>query len=272
MSDITLKQRLATGGIVQAPGAYDGLTAKLIEEAGFEAVYMTGYGTAAASGMPDIGLLTMTEMVTNAARIAEAVKIPVISDADTGYGNEVNVGRTVREFEKAGVAAIHLEDQTWPKRCGHMAGKTLIDCDDMVQKIKAAVDARQRDEFLIIARTDANAVEGFDCALERGARYGEAGADILFIEAPLDKQQLADIPKRLPDWPHVVNLAPQTPPCSVSELEGFGFALAIYPGICLTATLAACREELQDLKDTGSQRNLGKWLEGFEATNRFLGA
>ncbi len=180
-----IKELMARGELVQAPGVYDALSAKIVEARGFNAVYMTGYGTSAGQlGLPDLGFITMTEMVLNAGRIADAVEIPLIADADTGYGNPINVIRTVREYEKAGVAAIHIEDQTWPKRCGHMAGKSVIEVKEMVGKIKAAVDARRNEDFLIIARTDAIATDGFDQAIERGHLFAEAGADVLFIEAP----------------------------------------------------------------------------------------
>ena len=267
----TLRSLLEQNGLLQAPGAYDALTARVIVAAGFPVVYMTGYGTAASHGYPDIGLVTMTEMVANAARIVEAACVPVIADADTGYGNHANVKRCVREFERAGVAAIHLEDQTWPKRCGHMEGKEVVPVGEMVSKLKAAVDTRHSEDFLIIARSDAIAVEGFEAAIERGHAYAEAGADILFIEAPVDREQLAEIPRRLPQRPQLVNLAPRTPLCSKDELETFGFALAIYPGLCLTAALTACMAEAEHLKKTGLPRDPGNWRERFDERNDFFG-
>jgi 2-methylisocitrate lyase-like PEP mutase family enzyme len=259
--------------LVQAPGAFDALTAKLVESQGFDAVYMTGYGTSAGMfGFPDIGLLTMTEMVGNAGRIADAVNIPLIADADTGYGNPINVVRTVREYEKAGVAAMHIEDQTWPKRCGHMAGKSVIEAGDMVGKIKAAVDARKDSNFLIIARTDAIATHGFDHAIERGHMYAEAGADILFIEAPVDKDQLEKIPKLLSPTPILLNLAPRTPNLSRDEIIKMGFAIAIYPGVCLAAVISSCMEELKKIKETGKQRDFTDVFQAFIDLNNFLGA
>jgi 2-methylisocitrate lyase-like PEP mutase family enzyme len=269
----SLKAMITGKDLVMAPGAYDALTAKIVETAGFKAVYMTGYGTSAGRfGLPDLGLLTMTEMVENAARIAEAVRIPLIADADTGYGNPINVVRTVKAYERAGAAAIHLEDQVWPKRCGHMRGKRVIEARDMVEKIRAAVDARENPEFLVIARTDAIATHGFDAAIERGAMYAEAGADILFIEAPVNREQMAAIPRRLPSTPHLVNMAPLTPNLSARELHEMGYRLAIYPGICLAATISACRTELTRLMDTGIQRNLEEWIQSFVDLNNFLGA
>ena len=189
-----LAELIRTGDMVLAPGCYDPLGARLIQEAGFPAVYMTGFGTAAGRlGRPDVGLLTLSEMVDNARRIADAVDVPVIADADTGYGNPINVIRTVREYEAAGVAAIHLEDQVTPKKCGHMDDKQLIGAGEMTAKVSAAVAARRSDDFLIIARTDARSVEGLDGALARGERYRAAGADILFIEAPQTRDEIKRI-------------------------------------------------------------------------------
>ncbi|MFA5065248.1 MAG: isocitrate lyase/PEP mutase family protein [Dehalococcoidia bacterium] len=257
---------------ILAPGVYDALTAKIVEAQGFDAVYMTGYGTSASMfGFPDIGLLTMTEMADNAARIADAVEIPVIADADTGYGNPVNVVRTVRQYEKAGVAAIQIEDQTWPKRCGHMAGKSVIDAGEMIGKIRAAVDARKNSKLLIIARTDAIATHGFDHAIERGHMYAEAGADVLFIEAPVNMDQLEKIPGLLAPSPILLNLAPRTPNLSLDQIRSMGFAIAIYPGVCLAAVIAGCTEEVKRIKDTGKQREFGDWLQAFLDLNNFLG-
>src|SRR5947209_513326 len=186
--------------MVLAPGCYDPLGARLIEEAAFPAAYMTGFGTSAGRlGRPDVGLLTLSEMVDNARRIAQAVDIPVIADADTGYGNPLNVIRTVREYEAAGVAAIHLEDQVMPKKCGHMEGKQLIGVGEMVAKVSAAAAARRSDRFLIIARTDARAVEGLDAALDRAQHFREAGADILFVEAPQSTEEIRRIADRFAD-------------------------------------------------------------------------
>jgi 2-methylisocitrate lyase-like PEP mutase family enzyme len=266
-----IKELMARGELVQAPGVYDALSAKIVEARGFNAVYMTGYGTSAGQlGLPDLGFITMTEMVANAGRIADAVEIPLIADADTGYGNPINVIRTVREYEKAGVAAIHIEDQTWPKRCGHMAGKSVIDVNEMAGKIKAAVDARRNEDFLIIARTDAIATDGFDRAIERGHQFAEAGADVLFIEAPADREQVAKIPQLLTERPLLLNLGPRTPNFSVDEIRGFGYAVVIYPGVCLAAAITGCTEELNRIKETGKQRDFGDWVQSFMELNAFL--
>ena len=266
-----LKDLLAEKKLIVAPGAYDALTAKLIEGAGFEAIYMTGYGTAASMlGLPDIGLLTMTEMLSNARAIAGAVNIPLIADADTGYGNPINVIRTVREYEKAGAAAIHIEDQIWPKRCGHMSGKQVIPKNDMIAKIKAATDSRENEDFLIIARCDALAVEGWDAAIERGHAYVDAGADIIFIEAPETVEQMRQIPA-LFSIPCLINIAPRTPVLPAAELEEMGFAIAIYPGMCLMATIQANLDSLKQFKETGTPKGFDEFLASFVEFNQFIG-
>src|SRR5438270_5967929 len=204
-----LRELLAGPDLLVAPGAYDGLSARLIAQAGFSAVYMTGFGTAASVlGQPDVGLLTMSEMVSRAAALAAVVgDRPLIADADTGYGNPISVRRTVREFERAGVAGLHIEDQVWPKKCGHMEGKQVIPTDEMVQKIRAAVDARQDPDLVIIARTDAIAVNGLEDALMRGQAYRDAGADVLFIEAPRSITELQTIKQTFPHVPLLYNWA-----------------------------------------------------------------
>lgn len=267
-----LSKLIKSGEFVIAPGAYDALTAKIIELKGFNAVYMTGFGTSAFQfGFPDRGLLTMTEMVQNANRIVNAINIPLIADADTGYGTVINVDRTVKEYEKAGVAAIHIEDQVWPKRCGHMLGKEVIDQNEMVSKLKAAVEARKNPDFLIIARTDAIATHGFDHALERAHLYAEAGADIIFVEAPKTKNQLRKIPKLFNQKPLLINMGPRTPNLSVEELKEIGYAIAIFPGVCLAAAILACQEDLKLLKETGRQRDFKDVLQSFAELNEFLG-
>lgn len=249
-----LRRLLAAPEPLMAPGVADALNARLVAEAGFEAVYMTGAGTSATRlGMPDVGLLTMPEMVDNAQRIADASGLPLIADADTGYGGPINVQRTVRAFERAGAAAIHLEDQVWPKRCGHLAGKALIDADEMVSKVRAAVDARHDADFIVIARTDALAVEGFEQALERGKRYEEAGADAIFIEAPRSHEELRRIPPTF-SVPSVYNMASsgKTPLLPVSQIGALGFRLIIYPNFVILAAIPAVRQLLRHLRDTGA--------------------
>jgi 2-methylisocitrate lyase-like PEP mutase family enzyme len=267
-----LSKLIKSGEFVIAPGAYDALTAKIIESEGFNAVYMTGFGTSAFQfGLPDRGLLTMTEMVQNANRIVNTINIPLIADADTGYGTVINVDRTVKEYEKAGVAAIHIEDQLWPKRCGHMLGKEVIDETEMVSKLKAAVEARRNPDFLIIARTDAIATHGFDHAIERAHLYAEAGADIIFVEAPKTKNQMRKIPKLCNKKPLLINMSPRTPNLPVEELKEMGYAIAIFPGVCLAAAILACREDVRLLKETGRQREFKEVLQSFAELNEFLG-
>ena len=247
-----LRELLAQPDLLVAPGAYDALSARLIAQAGFPAVYMTGFGTAASVlGQPDVGLLTMSEMVSRAAALAAVVgERPLIADADTGYGNPINVRRTVHEYERAGVAAIHIEDQVWPKKCGHMEGKQVIPLDEMVQKIRAAVDARQDPDFVIIARTDANAVYGLEDALHRGRAYREAGADAIFIEAPRSMEELRAIARTFPDVPLLYNWAEsgKTPLLSLEEIHALGFKLVIFPVSLLFAATQTLLSLLEVLK------------------------
>ncbi|MEO7774026.1 MAG: oxaloacetate decarboxylase [Steroidobacteraceae bacterium] len=248
-----LRRLLARDGVLMAPGVADALNARIVAKHGFEAVYMTGAGaTAVRLGMPDVGLMTMTEMVDNAARIYNACNLPVIADADTGYGGVHNVRRTVQSYERAGIAAIHLEDQSLPKRCGHLAGKELIAPSEMVAKIKAACDARVDPDFMIIARTDAIAVEGFEAAIERAECYAEAGADMLFVEAP-SAEQLPLIAPRL-HKPLLYNMGAsgKTPFLDKSTIEDLGFKLIIYPNWLLLAGIRASGKMLELLKSSGS--------------------
>src|SRR5215475_2657443 len=244
-----LRSLLGAEAMVVAPGAYDGLTAKLVEQASFPAVYMTGAGTSVSQGYPDFGLLTMSEMVENAARIVRSVEVPVIADADTGYGNELNVYRTVQEYESRGVAAIHIEDQVSPKKCGHLDDKEVIAREDYVAKIRAAVAAKRDADFMIIARTDARAVAGLDEALARANAALAAGADIAFVEAPQTMEELAAIPRRV-TGPCLLNVVRggKTPEIDLREAQVMGYRLAIVPGLLLTAVIGACDEALAQLQ------------------------
>jgi 2,3-dimethylmalate lyase len=239
-----------------APGAYDALSARLVEQAGFDAVYMTGFGTTASLiGRPDVGLLTGAEMVDNARRIVSAVDVPVIADADTGYGNAINVVRTVQLYEQAGVAGIQLEDQVMPKKCGHMSGKLLVGADEMVGKLRAAVEARRDPDLLIIARTDAVAVTGVDDAIARARAFAEAGADALFVEAPTSEEDIARVAEELRAVaPLVFNWAEggRTPPLSLERIGELGFSLVIYPIGTLLAATAGIRALLATLKSEGT--------------------
>jgi carboxyvinyl-carboxyphosphonate phosphorylmutase len=250
-----LRALLAQGRPVLAPGVFDALGARLVAEAGFDAAYMTGFGTAAARlGRPDVGLLTMTEMVENARNIVGAVDLPVISDADTGYGNAVNVIRTVQEFERAGVAAVHLEDQLSPKRCGHLDGKQLVSADEMGAKVRAAVAARASDDFVIIARTDAAAVEGLDAAIERGRRYRDEGADALFIEALTTEAEIERVAAEFTGVPLLFNWVDggKTPPLPHERLRELGYAIVIFPISTLLAATDAMRTRLAQIKADGT--------------------
>ena len=242
-------------GCIVAPGVADALAARLVALEGFDAVYMTGFGTSLTRlGMPDVGLLTQTEMVDNAARIVDASGLPVIADADTGYGNPINTRRTIRDYERAGVAGVHIEDQVWPKRCGHLAGKRVIPTAEMVAKVRAACDARVDADFVVIARCDAIAVEGLEAALERGARYREAGADMLFIEAPVGRAEVERVAQHFRGVPLLYNMASsgKTPDLPADELGRLGFKLAIYPNWVILAAIPAMQAVLRELKAKGS--------------------
>ena len=269
-----LRDLLAGPGVVLAPGVFDGLGARLVDEAGFPAVYMTGFGTAAALlGRPDVGLLTMTEMVENAARIVAACELPVIADADTGYGNAVNVIRTVQEYERAGVAAIHLEDQVAPKKCGHMEGKQVIPAAEMEAKIRAAVAARRSSDFVIIARTDARAVEGMDSAIERARRYRDAGADVLFVEAAEREDEITAVARHLADVPLLFNWAEggKTPPIDHARLAELGFKIVIFPIATLLGTTAWIRHALAEIRKAGTPLPIMDELPRFAEFLDFIG-
>jgi 2-methylisocitrate lyase-like PEP mutase family enzyme len=246
---------LSKPGCIVAPGVADALAARLVALEGFDAVYMTGFGTSLTRlGAPDVGLLTATEMIDNATRIVDASGLPVIADADTGYGNPINMRRTIRDYERAGVAGVHVEDQSWPKRCGHLAGKRVIPVAEMVAKIKAACDARNDADFTIIARSDAIAIEGLDAALERGERYREAGADMLFIEAPVGRPEVERVAQHFEGVPLLYNMAAsgKTPDLPADELGRLGFKLAIYPNWVILAAIPAMQALLRELKAKGS--------------------
>ncbi|MCL2781110.1 MAG: isocitrate lyase/PEP mutase family protein [Actinomycetia bacterium] len=249
-----LRSLLGGDEIVVAPGAYDALSARLIEEAGFPAVYMTGYGTAASLlGRPDVGLVTASEMIDNARRITGCVGVPVIADADTGYGNAINVIRTVRDYERAGVAGVHIEDQVMPKRCGHLTGKVLVPVGEMSAKIRAAVAARTDPDFVVIARTDARAVEGMDAALARAGAYLDAGADVLFVEAPESEAEIEKIAAAFAGVPLLFNWAEggRTPPVSMAQLSELGYRIVIFPVGALLSAATAMRSHLAALRRDG---------------------
>ena len=265
-----LRDLLARRHATTVPGAANALFARVIEDLGFEAVYVTGAGVANMHlGVPDIGLTTMTEVRDTVAAIADAISVPIIVDADTGYGHAVNMVRTVRAFERAGAAGIQIEDQVFPKKCGHFAGKHVIEAAEMVQKIKAAVDARHDPSLQIIARTDARAIEGLDRAIERAQSYIAAGADATFVEAPTGLEELARIPKELA-VPQVANIVfgGKTPDPGRDKLAELGFSIVLYANAALQAALKASYEVLSALKTEGSLRSVGDRLASFEERQR----
>ena len=270
-----LRELLAAPGPLVAPGAYDALSARLVEQAGFDVVYMTGFGTTASLvGRPDVGLLSGTEMVDNARRITAAVDVPVIADADTGYGNAINVVRTVQLYEQAGVAGIHLEDQVMPKKCGHMSGKAVIGAEEMAGKIRAAVAARRDPDFLLIARTDSAAVEGLDAAIARARLYAEAGADVLFVEAPTSEDDIARVADELKGVaPLVFNWAEggRTPPIPLDRIGELGFSLVLYPIGTLLAATAGIRSFLEVLRAEGTPVPVLPDLPTFEGFTDLIG-
>jgi 2-methylisocitrate lyase-like PEP mutase family enzyme len=279
MNGQSLSARLARPPILIAPGVYDALTALIAERAGFEALYVSGAGIAYTRlGRPDIGLVGMSEVVQTVGLIHDRVDVPLIVDADTGYGNALNVQRTVRLLERAGASAIQIEDQDFPKRCGHLDDKTLVSADDMAGKIKAAVDARDSPDTLIIARTDAVAVEGFERALVRAELYREAGADVLFVEAPRLQDELGRITQRLgkdaaKPVPLMVNMVEggKTPMLPAEELESLGFALVIFPGAIVRSLAKAAEDFYTSLKARSSTDPFRARMFDFDALNRLIG-
>lgn len=247
----SIRKLLAEPELIVAPGVYDGLTAKLTEQAGFGAVYMTGAGTAAARGFPDFGLLTMSEMVENAGVIARSVDVPVIADADTGYGNELNVTRTIREYIMRGVSAVHIEDQVMPKRCGHLDGKEVVPREDYIASIRAAVAAREGSDFVLIARTDARAVLGMEEAIWRANAALEAGADVAFVEALQDLDEVAAVPRKV-GGPCLLNLVRggKTPDVGLKDVHEMGFRIAIMPSMLLSTVFEACDKALATVRET----------------------
>ena len=272
---MSLKSRLAQPEILVAPGVYDALTAAIAQDAGFEALYLSGAAVAYTRlGGPDIGLTTASEMADTMALIAERVQIPVIIDADTGFGNALNAERTMRQYERAGAAALQMEDQTYPKRCGHLAGKSLIPAAEMAGKIAAMADARRSDETLIIARTDAIAVEGFAAAVDRAGLYIEAGADVLFIEAPRTGDELAQVARQFSGQiPLLANMVEggTTPISSATELQAMGFSIAIFPGGIVRALARTAEDYYASLRAHGSNTPFANRMFDFGGLNQRLG-
>ena len=253
-------RRSIRNGCVMMPGAFNAISARLVERAGFPAVYISGAGLAnATAGVPDIGLLTLSEVAQLAGYIANAVRIPALVDADTGFGGAQNVGRTVEEFERAGLAGLHLEDQVFPKRCGHLAGKTIIPVEEMVEKLRAAVRARQDKDFLIVARTDARAVEGFDAALRRAESYIKAGADAIFPEALESAKEFREFARRV-RAPLLANMTEfgRSPLLSARQLAAMGYRMVIFPMTAFRVSMKSAQDCLHDLRRRGTQQD---WLK-----------
>jgi len=269
----TLKKLLNRKQLLVAPGCFDGLSARLVQEAGFEAAYLSGGAMARSMGIPDIGLVTMSESIERAAQVVSAIQIPVIADADTGYGNAVNLVRSVREFERIGVAAIHIEDQITPKRCGHLDGKEVISRAEMEMKLKAALDTRTDPDFCIIARTDARGVHGLEDAIGRAQAFAKLGVDAIFVEAPQSESELAEIPKRLPDVPLLVNVfkGGKTPMLPMERLQQMGYRIAIYPSETQRAAIHAMRSALTTLKREGTTESIDASLTTFKERDKVVG-
>jgi carboxyvinyl-carboxyphosphonate phosphorylmutase len=268
-----LKELLEKKEILVAPGAHDVLTAKVIEQVGFKAIYMTGYGQAASSlGKPDVGLLTMTEMLDRASKFVSAVELPVIADADTGFGNALGVMRTVEMYERAGVSAIQLEDQVAPKRCGHMAGREVVSMEEMIGKIEAAIEARQDKDFLIIARTDARTTHGFEESLKRVKEYEKAGADIIFLESLESKEEMEILNKEI-TVPTLANMVEggRTLLCTNEELQNLGYNLVIWPTASTYMTAYMMRELMKELKEKGTTEGKMNEMISFKDFNDLIG-
>lgn len=266
-----LRQRVTTGPLLVCPGAANALTARVIEDCGFAAAYVTGAGIANTYlAAPDIGLVTLPELAGHVAAIRDAVALPLIVDADTGFGNPVGVQRTVRVLERAGADAVQIEDQVHPKRCGHFTGKQVVPVDEMVAKVRAAVDARRDDDLLVIARTDARAVDGFDAAIERAARYAEAGADVTFVEAPATLDELLAVPRRLPGVPQVANLVEggRTPAVPIDRLADF--RIAVFANIALQGAIRGMQRALGALRDSGSLSAAAADVAGWDERQRIV--
>ncbi|WP_257295494.1 oxaloacetate decarboxylase [Endozoicomonas sp. YOMI1] len=264
-----LSRLIAEQGIVTAPGVYDGISARLGEEAGFSALYASGGAIARSTGVPDIGLLTLTEVVDRVRQIVAATSLPVIADADTGFGNEVNVKRTVELFANAGVSAFHLEDQEFPKRCGHLDGKSLVSVDEMCKKVSVA--RKYAGDVTVIARTDAIAVTGFDDAIDRARAYVEAGADMLFVEAPQTIEQIEDIAKQAPG-PKLINMfySGKTPLVPTEDLKAMGYQLIIIPSDLQRAAVTAMREVLKVIKRDGNSGAIADGMMTFQEREQLV--
>lgn len=266
-----LRKRLSEPGIIVSPGVHDGMSAQVAVEAGFSVLYMTGAGVSLGTfGTPDVGLLTLTEMADACRRITNAVEVPIMADVDTGYGNAVNVTRTVREFIRAGAAAIQLEDQETPKKCGHLEGKRIVSAEEMCLKIRAAREACGESDLVIIARTDARQSAGMEEALRRCHLYKEAGADVIFLEAPQGEEEIARVPQEI-DAPCLMNMAGRSVRIPVKKLEDLGYRIVIFPGEGQRASAFAMREVFQVLREHGTVDMIEDRLVSFSERFRLAG-
>ncbi|HVY43414.1 MAG TPA: oxaloacetate decarboxylase [Hyphomicrobiaceae bacterium] len=267
-----LRNLLKSGHTIVAPGVYDGLSARLVAQAGFQAAYASGGAIARSCGVPDLGLLSLSENADRLAQIVDVVDIPIVADADNGYGNALNAQRTARAFERAGVAAFHIEDQTYPKRCGHYDDKSVVPVDEMAGKLKAVRDALHDPDIVVIARTDAIAVEGFEAALDRCLAYARAGADVVFLDAPTSEAQIVEIGRRLPGW-KLINMfqGGKTPLLPVSRLEELGFSIVIIPSDLQRAAIKAMQTTLQAIYRDGSSASVLANMAGFEEREKLVG-
>lgn len=271
-STTKLRELLSSGHITVAPGAFDGLSARLVEQAGFAAIYASGGAIARASGVPDLGLISLTSVVDRLASMVDVVEVPIVADADTGFGNALNAQAAARAFERAGVAAFHLEDQTFPKKCGHYDDKGIVPATEMVQKLKAVRDALHDDDFVVIARTDAIAVEGFAAAIDRASAYLEAGADVIFVEAPTTEAEIEAIAKRLPGW-KLINMfeGGKTPLLPAPRLEALGYHLVIIPSDTQRAAIKAMQRVLGAIAQDGSSAALRADMVTFKEREAVIG-
>lgn len=267
-----LKELIARSKLLIAPGAFDGLSARLVEEAGFEAVYLSGGAVARSMGVPDIGLVTLSEVIERAAQVVSAVEVPVIADADTGYGNALNLIRAVQEFERVGVAAIHIEDQVTPKRCGHLEGKEVISLPEMEKKLEAAMASRTDPDFVIIGRTDARAIHGIDEAIQRGKSFARLKVDAVFVEAPESEPELERIARSITEVPLMVNMfkGGKTPLLPAARLQSMGFRIAIFPSETQRAAIHAMKEALGLLKREGTTEAMDDRLATFQERDRLV--
>jgi 2-methylisocitrate lyase-like PEP mutase family enzyme len=267
-----LRNQIAAGESVVAPGAYDGISARLIAQAGFGAVYASGGAISRSVGLPDLGLLSVSQVIERMAAICDATDLPVIADADTGYGNALNARLTVQGFARAGVAGLHLEDQLFPKRCGHLDNKSLVPVNEMTAKLRAACDARPDPDLLIIARTDAIAVEGFDAALDRAGAYVEAGADVIFVEAPRSLAEIERVAREVPG-PKLINMfhGGKTPLVPVEDLRGMGYAIVIIPSDLQRAAIRAMQDTLAAIARDGHSMAMEERMVSFQQREAIVG-